>query len=129
MITRDEILKGREINSPLTPQLEANLEKLLIAVNKLRLAYGKPMFVSSGYRPAEINAAVGGSKKSAHMTCQAVDFRDGDGKLTEWCLNNIQVLIDAGLYMEDPEFTNMGPNIRWVHVQIRPTKKRIFKPY
>jgi len=34
----------------------------------------KPILVSSGYRSPAVNAAVGGSKSSAHMSGLAVDF-------------------------------------------------------
>ena len=35
---------------------------------------GKPILISSGYRSPKVNAAVGGSKSSAHMSALAVDF-------------------------------------------------------
>jgi hypothetical protein len=123
MITREEILKGRERQHPLDEALEANLKALLIALNKFRYIYGTPMRVTSGYRPAAINLAIGGSKKSAHMSCQAADFADADGKLKMFCLQNVKVLEDCGLYVEDPASTPT-----WCHMQIRPTKNRIFKP-
>lgn len=112
---------NRETEYPLTSEIEKNLEKLLIAVNKLRELYGKPMIVSSGYRPGKYNNAAGGAKNSSHLTCEAVDFKDSDGKLKTWITSDI--LIRCGLYMEHPDNT---PS--WVHVQIRPTKNRIFKP-
>jgi zinc D-Ala-D-Ala carboxypeptidase len=34
----------------------------------------KPILISSGYRSPQVNAAVGGSKSSAHMSGLAVDF-------------------------------------------------------
>ena len=123
MITRAEVLMGRDKVHPLTEIQESNLARLLTALNIVRRSYGKPLVVSSGYRPAAINAAAGGAKRSAHMTCEACDFADPDKKFAEWCQANLDVLIRAGLYLEDPDFT---PN--WVHLQIRPTKNRIFKP-
>jgi uncharacterized protein YcbK (DUF882 family) len=123
MISRAEVLMGRDRDYPLTPDMEKNLEKLLLAVNKLRVIYGKPMRVSSGYRPGHYNKAAGGAKNSTHLTCQAVDFADSDRTLAQWCLNNITVLADSGLYLEDPAHT---PG--WVHLQTRPTKKRVFTP-
>jgi len=122
MITRAEILMGREVKNPLDPALEANLAKLLIAVNKLRALRNKPMHVSSGYRPGSFNTKAGGSKRSAHLSCEAVDFSDKDGQLKAWITEDI--LISCGLYMEAGESTPT-----WVHVQIRPTKARIFKPF
>jgi hypothetical protein len=55
MISRDEILMGRDKQAPLTGPMEVNLEKLLKAVNKFRAVWGKPMKVTSGYRPAAIS--------------------------------------------------------------------------
>jgi hypothetical protein len=127
MIARDEILMGREKLTPLNEEQEANLEKLLIAVNKLRKLYGKPMFVTSGYRPAAINAKIGGGRKSAHLTCEAVDFADKDRALTNFCTDDI--LEECGLWMESPDVATT-----WLHVQIREPKsrwngrKRVFNP-
>lgn len=128
-VTRDEVLKGRERDYPLTPELEANLTKLLDAVNKLRIAYGKAFVITSGYRPGHYNQAAKGAKKSAHTTCEAVDIRDDkDGTIAKWCLNNLNLLVEYGLYMESPTHTQKPPNIKWVHLQTRPTKNRVFLP-
>lgn len=121
--SRKECLKGREVAHPLTEDQEANLLKLLEAINGLREAYGKPMLISSLYRPAGINAAAGGAKKSAHLECLACDFVDNTGEIDEFCLDNVKLLEQLGLYLESPMHTQ-----RWCHVQIRPTKNRIFIP-
>lgn len=123
--SRRECLMGRDIEYPLTPELEANLVKLLTAINILREAYGKPMTISSLYRPGTYNKAAGGAKKSNHMVCLAADFRDVDGQIDEWCLKNLDVLAKAGLYLESPDYT-----VGWCHVQaVEPrSKNRVFKP-
>lgn len=123
LINKSEILMGREIEYPLTSELVSNLEQLLVAVNKVRTAYGKPMYVSSGYRPGKYNKVAGGAAKSSHLSCQAVDFLDKDKKLAEFCLKNLPLLEKAGLWMEDPISTN-----GWVHLQTRPVSVRVFKP-
>lgn len=124
-IKRDEVLMGRQLEYPLTPELEANLETLLKALNKLRKAYGKPMVVSSGYRPGKYNVAAGGAKKSNHMTCQACDFKDANGDLDKWCMANLNVLEECGLYLEHPDATK-----GWCHLQTTAPKSgnRVFKP-
>lgn len=116
---------GREKLSPLTKEMEANLVKLLDCLNKFRQAYGKPMTVSSGYRPPEQNAAAGGANKSNHMICLAADFRDTDGQLDAFCLKNLKLLEQCGLYLEDPAST---PG--WCHLQAISPKSgnRVFKP-
>lgn len=123
MISREEILMGRDKEYPLDDLQKANLEKLLVALNIVRKTYGKSMIVTSGYRPPGINKKIGGAKSSSHMTLEACDFRDTDGELAKWCLANIAVLEKAGLYMEDPRYTK-----GWVHLQTRKTKRRVFIP-
>lgn len=125
MISRREYLMGRDLIEPLTPELEDNLLHLLGCLNMIRALYGRPMVVTSGYRPKKINASVGGKPKSKHMTCQACDFDDRTGALAIWCLHNLDMLERAGLWMECPEYT-MG----WVHLQCVPPKsgKRVFLP-
>lgn len=124
--SRSELLKGREVANPLTPEMEDNLVKLIQAVNPIREAWGKPMSVSSCYRPEAINSSVGGAKASAHMMCQAIDIVDKDGKLAEFILNNLDFVKECGILgIEDPKYTQ-----GWVHLSIRPAKsgKLVFIP-
>jgi uncharacterized protein YcbK (DUF882 family) len=123
LISRDEVLQGRDKEYPLTPELEKNLQNLLKAVNMFRDLYGKPLIVSSGYRPGKYNQAAGGAKGSLHLSCQAVDFADADGKLKEYCVHNQLVLEACGLWMESPDRT---PS--WVHLDVHPRSSRIFTP-
>ena len=128
MITREEILMGRDKQYPLTPELEANLTKLIGAVNKFRAAYGKPLTVSSGYRPGAFNSAAGGAKASNHMICLAVDFKDADGAIDAFAVEcDKKGLLKAwGLWLEHPDST---PG--WCHLDIKLRGDRssnIFKP-
>lgn len=127
--SRKECLKGREVYYPLTEEMESNLVKLLKCLNKLREAYGKPMFITSLYRPANINAAVGGAKKSNHLLCLACDFNDPDGKLAEWCMDNLDIIEECGLYLEHPSATKTE-NGGWLHAQCVSPKSgnRVFYP-
>jgi len=124
-ISRQEVLMGRDKQYPLTQEMEQNLQKLLKALNLFRTLYGKPMMVSSGYRPAAINATVAGAaKKSNHMVCLACDFKD-DGSLDKYCMDNQYILEQCGLYLEHPDAT---PGC--CHLQCVPPKsgKRVFRP-
>jgi hypothetical protein len=125
MITRDEVLMGRDKQYPLTPELESNLQELLRRLNMFRQMYARPMVVSSGYRPSVLNEQVGGAKNSAHMTCEACDFHDSDKQLRKFILEDPNVLEVCDLYCEDFRYTPT-----WVHLQTRRVKsgKRIFKP-
>lgn len=125
MLKKQDILMGREKLAPLTKEMEKNLENLLEAVNKLLKIYNKPVKVSSGYRPPQINANVGGVKLSAHQTCEAVDIADPNNEFAKWCLNNLKHVKECGLYLEDPRWTPT-----WVHLQIRrpASGKLVFVP-
>ncbi len=127
MISKKEVLMGRDIEfkDEYTQEISDNIDKLLIALNIIRKAYGKPMSTSSGWRPAGLNKAVGGAKKSNHMLGLACDFRDLGGELDEWCMKNLDVLAKAGLYLEHPDYTK-----GWCHLQLAEprSKNRVFKP-
>ena len=125
MIPREEVLMGRDKQYPLTLELERNLEELLRRLNLFRQMYGRPMVVTSGYRPAALNQRAGGAKNSAHLTCEACDFRDNDKQICKFILENPNVLEVCDLYCEDFVYTPT-----WVHLQSKPTRsgKRIFKP-
>lgn len=125
MILAKEILMDRDKEYPLSEQLKANLADLLTKLNRLRVAYGKPMIVSSGYRPGAYNVKAGGAAKSLHQTCQACDFLDKDGQLDLWLMKNVRLLQDIGLYIEHPDWT---PG--WSHIQcVAPLSgSTVFKP-
>lgn len=65
----------QKINNKPTQDIELNLIDLITnCLDPLREAYGKPIRVSSGYRCAELNKAIGGTKNSQHLKGQAADL-------------------------------------------------------
>jgi len=61
-------------NTPKDEHLEA---AKLLAENifqPIREHFGKPIFISSGYRSAALNEAIGGSKTSQHSKGEAIDI-------------------------------------------------------
>lgn len=125
MITLKEFLMGRESMYPLDMEKALNAASLLASVNYIRGVYGKPLSVSSGYRPGHFNKQAGGATNSSHLWCQAIDLRDPNAEFAKWCLDNLKELEKAGLYLEDPAYTK-----GWVHLQTRATRsgRRVFKP-
>jgi hypothetical protein len=117
-----EYLKDRDIEYPLTEEHRSNMTQLLYVISQIREKWGKPIQISSGYRPGRFNKAAGGAINSAHLTCEAVDLVDSDGSLAKFCEPLLQPL---DLYMENPKRTN-----GWVHLQTRRTKSgnRVFQP-
>lgn len=111
-----------------TPEIQKNLDKLLDAMNKIRLAYNKPMMITSGLRSeaqqeALIKAGQSNAPKSKHLIGAAADVYDKDGELYRWCKDHTKDLEAAGLWCEERQ----GP---WQHFQIYPPRsgKRWFFP-
>lgn len=123
LITVTEYLQGRATHDTLTFDQCSNMAGIVSIANQVLLDFGEYRKVNSGYRRPEDNAAVGGSKKSAHMSCEAVDLEDKDGRLKRFLTEDLLDKYD--LYMEHPDAT---PS--WCHIQTRATKSgaRVFKP-
>lgn len=124
-MTKDEYLMGRDKEYPIDAEKRKNMCDLIIRINKFEKIYGFMVSVSSGYRPGKYNKAAGGSPNSAHLTCEAVDLVDREGKIKKFILDNLHILDDLDLYMEDPASTKT-----WCHLSIRKTAsgRRVFKP-
>lgn len=81
----------------------------------LRDAFRCPIYVSSGYRSAELNTAIGGSRRSQHVEGRALDLdadvfgRCTNGDIFRWILNNLT--FDQLIW----EFGD-DDNPDWVHV-------------
>ncbi len=128
MISKQELLKGRDLQFPhdYTDVVSANLDALLIPLNKIREAYGQPMLVDSGWRPPSINAATpGAATHSKHMSGLACDIADPNGQVLAWVLQNLDLMKQLNIYMEDFRWTPT-----WVHFQLGgpASGKRIFVP-
>ena len=81
--------------------------------------------VNSGWRPEYYNNSIGGSPRSNHIICRAIDLLDVDNLLGNYLKENVQILSDIGLCMENPEFTK-----GWCHLQdVMPgSGRRVFNP-
>jgi zinc D-Ala-D-Ala carboxypeptidase len=75
---------GREIVPP--PDVLTNLQRLCQQVlEPIRVKLGKPIVITSGYRPDWLNVAIGGSRTSAHMSGNAADIKIVGMKPLEFC--------------------------------------------
>jgi Peptidase M15 len=128
MISKSELLQGRDQQYPddYTQEISYNLDKLLIAINQVRSAYGIPMTVNSGWRPASINNSTpGAAAHSKHMLGLAVDISDPNGELWKWVLQHLDLMAQLDFFFEDKRWT---PG--WVHFGLGKSVsgKRIFVP-
>jgi hypothetical protein len=136
MITFRELLSGNLISDvPIAHQ--HNLEDLLLAVNKLRDEWAKPLIVTSGYRSMQQHLRIYSAKgitdqskipmQSKHLVGLAVDLADPNGELYAWAEANEDKLIEFGLWCERG---TQG----WLHCQCVPYgsyqegKSRFFNP-
>jgi len=114
-----------------------NMNTLIPKVNDLLEKFGSYRSITSGFRKMEDHIRIYKEKLgsnyaiskvpmgSQHLNAFAVDLEDTDGKLDEWCLNNLNILEKIGLWLESPDHTE-----GWCHLQGNPpkSKKRIFIP-
>jgi hypothetical protein len=99
------------------PELMPNILKVCERLEKVREHFGKPVTVLSCYRAPAVNAAVGGSKTSAHRFGLAADFEvEGVANIdvARWCAEHINDF-DQIIY----EFGPSG----WVHMGFTDTKE------
>jgi hypothetical protein len=111
-ITLEEYFMGRDKEFPVSERQRLNAEDVVEGANELLRHFGSYRKVNSGYRDPESNKKAGGSPKSKHLNCQAIDLEDRDGELSKFCLNNLPLLDLLGLYMEHPSATPT-----WTHLQ------------
>lgn len=127
MITLAGFYKGRDVKfaKELTDTIKANAKDLMQKVNRLLVIAGlTDRDATSGWRPSAVNAAtIGAAKKSNHMLGLAVDVADADKQLQRWCLANLNILEELGLWMEHPRDTPT-----WCHLQTVPPRsgRRVF---
>jgi len=132
MFSMKELLKDKKIDD-CTPEQKANLEDLLVRLNRLRADYGKPLTVTSGLRNdadmKRIYKSDNYPKKSKHLFGQAVDISDPKLELNAWLKENDSARMKQyGLW---GELTTTN----WTHLQSVPmasydkkTDKRWFNP-
>jgi len=110
---------ARRLGIDNTPDDEWTIENLRAVAEDvfqpLRDSFATPIYVSSGYRSEELNAAIGGSKRSQHIQGRALDL-DADvfggcsnGDIFRFILNNLT--FDQLIW----EFGDQD-NPDWVHV-------------
>jgi hypothetical protein len=122
-VTNSNTAKRKGISNMPTPEHIENFKKLAENVfQPIRDHFGVPIKISSGYRSAALNKAIGGSSTSQHCQGEAIDI-DMDGT----SITNAQVFnyIKDNLVFDQMiwEFgTDKNPD--WVHVSYESTGKQ-----
>ena len=97
-------------------------EVLTVVLQCIREHFGKPVTITSGYRTAAHNAAVGGAKSSQHLLGRAADIQVADTDplvVAAYAESLMPTWGGVGRYP-----VKAGRTKGWVHVDTRPNKSR-----
>lgn len=100
-------------------------DELVVLLQCIREHFGRPVHITSGYRTAARNAAVGGSKASQHLLGRAADFWvEGVpvGTVADYAETLLPGRGGIGRYPKDA--AHPGRSTGWVHLDTRPAKSR-----
>ena len=97
-------------NTPTEEELFAMENVANMCFEQVREWYGKSISITSFFRCAELNKAIGGSKTSDHVNGYAIDMdTEKDNRLIfEWCMKNLEY---------DQLIWEFGG--KWVHISYR----------
>jgi D-alanyl-D-alanine dipeptidase len=122
-VIRSETAKRKGVSNMPTPEHIENFKKLAENIfQPIRKHFGKPIHISSGYRSAALNKAIGGAASSQHCTGEAIDI-DMDGT----SITNKQVFDYIKQHLNFDQLiwefgTTSNPD--WVHVSYESTGKQ-----
>ena len=97
-------------------------EALVVLLQCIREHFNKPVVITSGYRTAAHNAAVGGSKSSQHLLGRAADIQVEDTAVEDVAAYAESLLPGWGGVGRYP--VKSGRTKGWVHVDTRANKSR-----
>lgn len=113
-LTTSETADRLKIDNTPTASAVENLHRLIdTALDPLREAYGRPIYVNSGYRCPALNRAVGGVPHSYHLTGRAADITGGNK-------HENRIIYETALKMNLPlaELINEH-GYTWLHIAIK----------
>jgi hypothetical protein len=130
---KSDTAKRKGISNSMTAAHTENAKVLAAKIfEPIRVHFGKPIYVSSGYRSQALNSAIGGSSSSQHCSAEAIDLDQDDrgtGVTNRMVFDYIKDNLDF-----DQLIFELGDeqNPDWVHVSYKVSgtqRKQILRAY
>ena len=103
----------------------ANLKRVCVWLEELRLRSGTPIRINSGYRSPQLNRAIGGVPTSNHLTGCAVDIRvSGMEQLIVYAAIIIQYANETHQDFDELLIEKNKHGAIWLHFAVRPKENR-----
>ncbi len=121
-LTNSDTARALHIDNTPDATSADNLHTLVeMVLDPLRDAYGKPIYVNSGYRSPKLNKTIGGANRSQHMTGEAADIttgtKEGNRRLFAYIRDNLpfdQLIDEYGYSWVHVSYKRKGRNRREV---------------
>lgn len=115
-LTKSDTARRLGIDNTPPPDVIPHMQELITKLlNPIREAWGSPIVVNSGYRCQKLNAAVKGSKTSAHLTGYAADLVPVNGQREKF----IKFVIDFLKTSNIPFDQCINEYGKWCHVGLK----------
>jgi len=114
-LTRSSVATRLGIDNTPTPEIVAHLTTLAMGLEQVRALLDVPIYIDSGYRCQQLNAAVGGATRSAHMEGYAADFIAPDF--------GTPLQITKAIATSDISFDKCIQEGNWVHISFAPAQR------
>lgn len=102
------------VNTTDDPVVLDNLQWTISCLDELRRLYGRPIVITSGYRCAALNKAVGGKPNSQHTKGQAADLK-WDEDLLRFVIKNFHY---------DQLIEETSKRTKWIHISFNKNGER-----
>lgn len=97
------------------------MQALAEFAERVRDVIGCPMIITSGFRCDELNKAVGGSDKSRHRLCEAIDFIPKNKTIEE----AIMLIFKSKTLEYGQLIYEKTKNNKWIHISMGTKKQKL----
>lgn len=108
--------RRNKIDNTPSSEILAHIRELIEFLDPIREKWGKPIYITSGYRCEALNSLVKGAKYSNHLTGYAADMKtENVSKFYYWLLKYLQ---DNKINWDELFLETKGSS-QWVHFALK----------